>query len=83
MASQWGPGSEDLTWKKLSQFNAVVLFGMSRLFEGTRDVNAIEISPEGFRRISDLLSAMSMRAEDCMCTECRTLTWDRSGPPIP
>jgi hypothetical protein len=48
-------GFEDLTWKKLRQFNAVVLFDMSRRYEGTRDVNAVEISPEGFRKVSDLL----------------------------
>ena len=48
-------GFGELTWEKLRQFNVVVLFDMSRLYEGTRDVNAVEISPEGFRRVSDLL----------------------------
>jgi hypothetical protein len=48
-------GFEEVTWKKLSQFHVVILFDMSRLYEGTRDVNAVEISPEGFRRVSDLL----------------------------
>jgi hypothetical protein len=48
-------GFHELTWEKLRQFNAVVVFDMSRLYEGTRDVNAVEISPEGFQRVSDLL----------------------------
>ena len=48
-------GFGELTWDKLRQFNVVVLYDMSRLYEGTRDVNAVEISPEGFRRVSDLL----------------------------
>ncbi len=48
-------GFNEITWEKLSQFNAVILFDMSRLYEGTRDVNAVEISPEGFKRVSDLL----------------------------
>ncbi|MCU0873722.1 MAG: hypothetical protein MUE50_15400, partial [Pirellulaceae bacterium] len=48
-------GFGELTWESLRQFNVVVLFDMSRLYEGTRDVNAVEISPEGVRRVSDLL----------------------------
>jgi hypothetical protein len=48
-------GFEEITWNKLRQFNVVVLFDMSRRYEGTRDVNAVEISPEGFQRVSDLL----------------------------
>lgn len=49
-------GFEEVTWDLLSKFNAVILFDMSRRYEGTRDVNAVEISPEGFQRISDLLT---------------------------
>ena len=48
-------GFEDVTGDLLAKFNAVVLFDMSRINEQTRDVNAVEISPEGFKRISDLL----------------------------
>ncbi len=48
-------GFGEVTWELLSKFNAVVLFDMSRRYEGTRTVNAVEISPEGFQRISDLL----------------------------
>ncbi|HEY3396822.1 MAG TPA: hypothetical protein VGM19_04100 [Armatimonadota bacterium] len=48
-------GFQALTWDVLKQYNAVIVFDMSRLLESTRDVNAVEISPEGFQRISDLL----------------------------
>jgi len=45
----------DLTWEKLSMFNAVVLFDLSRLNPDTREINHVEISPAGFQRVSDLL----------------------------
>ncbi len=46
----------DMTWEKLSKFNAVILFDMSRLNTDTRKVSHVEISPEGFKRISELLT---------------------------
>ena len=49
-------GFGDLTWEKLSKFNAVILFDMSRLNPDTREVNQVEMSPEGFKRVSELLA---------------------------
>ncbi|HEY3416936.1 MAG TPA: hypothetical protein VGM23_08650, partial [Armatimonadota bacterium] len=43
-------------WEMLSQFNAVLLFDMSRLNPDTREVNAVEINPAAFQRVSELLT---------------------------
>ncbi len=49
-------GFGELTWEKLSKFNAVIIFDMSRLNPDTRDVNHVQISTEGFKRVSELLT---------------------------
>ncbi|MHB9022577.1 MAG: hypothetical protein ACYC7E_00150 [Armatimonadota bacterium] len=45
-----------LKWETLTRFNAVILFDMSRLNPDTRDEDAVEISPAGFQRVSELLT---------------------------
>lgn len=44
-----------LTWDTLRQFNAVIVFDMSRLNPDGKQDNSVEISPPGFQRVSDLL----------------------------
>jgi hypothetical protein len=45
----------EVTWARLTQVNAVILFDMSRLNPESKIVNAVEINAEGFQRVSDLL----------------------------
>ena len=50
-----GVGFGELTWDVLKQYHVVILFDLSRLRPDTTRADAIEIGPQPFERVTDLL----------------------------